>query len=162
MLNVLTLMPTDEPIRPLLPAPPAILVTGALHLPVTRLLLTTLGADRWGPLGAIEQCNSIEEGHPTQILDLYSCLLLHFYLHLDRFAVGATRLLVLPISTDGALPRLLGFALMRLVPPLPAAEAPDLAWVTIHEDRHFYRSSGAWGERCGLGRWVDRGGEGPL
>ena len=155
-------MPTDEPIRPLLPAPPAILVTGALHLPVTRLLLTTLGADRWGPLGAIEQCNSIEEGHPTQILDLYSRLLLHFYLHLNRFAVGASSLLVLPVPTKRALPRLLGFTLMCLVPPLSTAEAPDLARVTIHEDWHFCRSSGTWDERCRLGGRVYGRREGPL
>ena len=27
-----------------------------------------------------------------------------------------------------------------IMAPLPATEALDLAWVAIHEDRHFYRS----------------------
>ena len=88
-------------------------------------------------MGAIEQRDPIEEGHLAQIPDLHSRLLLHFYLHLNRFVVGAPRLLVLPVPTKGALPRLLGLALMRLVSPLSTAEAPDLARVTIHEDWHF-------------------------
>ena len=146
----------------MLPAPPTVLIAGALHLPVTRLLLATLGANRWGPLGAIEQCDPIEEGHLAHLLDLHSRLLLYFYLHLDRFTVGAPSLLVFPVPTKGALPRLLGFALMRFVPPLSTAEAPDLARVPIHEDWHFCWSSDAWDERCRLGGRVYRGREGPL
>ena len=129
---------------------------------MTRLLLTTLGADGRGPLGAIEQRDPIEEGHLAHVLDLYSRLLLYFYLHLGRFTVGAPSLLMLPVPTKGTLPWPLGFALMRLVPPLSTAEAPDLAWVTIHEDWHFCWSSDMWGERCRLGGRVYRGREGPL
>ena len=129
---------------------------------MTWLLLATLGTDRWGPLGAIEQRDPIEEGHLAHVLNLYSRLLLYFYLHLDRFMVGAPSLLVLLVPAKGTLPRLLGFALMRLMPPLSTAEAPDLAWVTIHEDWHFCRSSDTWDERCRLGGRVYRGREGPL
>ena len=129
---------------------------------MTRLLLTTLGADRWGPLGAIKQRDPIEEGHLAHILDLHPHLLLHFYLYLDRFTVGAPSLLVLPVPAEGTLPRLLGSALMRLVPPLSTAEALDLAWVTIHEDWHFCGSSDTWDEGHRLGGGVYRGREGPL
>ena len=155
-------MPVNEPIRPLLPTPPTVLITGAFHLPMTWLLLTALGADRWGPLGAVEQCDPIEERHLTQLLDVYSHLFLYFYLNLNRFTVGAPSLLVLPVPTEGAFPRLFGFVLMRLMSPLPAAETPDLAQVTIHEDRHFCWSSGAWDERCRFRGRVYRGREGPL
>ena len=128
---------------------------------MTRLLLATLGADRWGPLGAIEQRDPIEEGHLAHVLDLYSRLLLYFYLHLDRFVVGAPSFLVLPVPTKGTLPRLLGPALLHLVPPLSTAEAPDLAWVTIHEDWHFCWSLVTWDEGCRLRGRVYGGREGP-
>ena len=146
----------------MLPAPPTVLITGALHFPVTWLLLTAFGADWWGPLRVIEQRDPIEEGHLAHFLNLYSRLFLHFYLNLDRFAVGASSLLVLPVPTKGALPQLLGFALMRLMPPLSTAEAPDLAWVPVHEDQHFCWSPNAWSEGCRLGGGVYRGREGPL
>ena len=99
---------------------------------MTWLLLATLGADRWGPLRTIEQRDPFEEGHLTQILDFYLRFFLHFYLNLDRFAVGAPGLLMLPVPAEGTFPRLLGYALVRLMSPLPAAETPDLAQVTIH------------------------------
>ena len=146
----------------MLPAPPAVLIAGALHLPVTRLLLATFGADGWGPLGAIEQRDPIEEGHLTQILNFYSRFFLHLYLNLDRFAVGAPGLLMFPIPAEGTFPWLLGSALVRLMSPLPAAETPDLARVTIHEDWHFCWSSYTWDEGCRLRGRVYRGREGPL
>ena len=129
---------------------------------MTQLLLTTLGANGQSPLGAIEQHDPIEEGHLAQVLNLHSHLLLYFYLHLDRFTVGAPSLLMLPVPTKGTLPRPLAFALMHLVPLLSTAEAPDLVWVTIHEDWHFCWSSDTWDERCRLGGRVYRGREGPL
>ena len=129
---------------------------------MTWLLLTALGADRWGPLGTIEQCDPIEEGHLAHILDLYPRLLLYFYLYLNRFMVGAPSLLVLSVPAEGTLPLPFGSALMRLVPPLSTAEALDLAWVTIHEDWHFCWSSDTWDEGCRLGGGVYRGREGPL
>ena len=89
---------------------------------------------------AIEQSDPVEEGHLTQFLDLLANLYLYLYLHLRRFSVGASCLLVLPVTTYGAGPSLLRLAFLRLMAPLPATEALDLAWVAIHEDRPFYRS----------------------
>ena len=105
------------------------------------LLLATLGADWWGPVRAIEQSDPVEEGHLTQFLDLLANLYLYLYLHLSRFSVGASCLLVLLVTTYGAGPSLLLFAVLRLMAPLPATEALDLAWVAIHKDRQFYRSA---------------------
>ena len=146
----------------MLPTPPAVLITGALHLPMTQLLLTAFGANQWGPLGAIEQRNSIEEGHLAYFLDLYLRLLLHFYLNLDRFMVGAPSLLVLSVTTYGASLLLLLWAFLRLMSPLPAVETPDLAQVAIHEDRHLCWSSHTWDEGCRFRGRVYRGREGPL
>ena len=89
---------------------------------------------------AIKQRDPVKEGHLTQLLDFL--VNLHFYLnlHLRRFPVGATCLLVLPVTAYGAGPPLLPWALLRLMALLPTTEAFDLAWVAIHEDRHFYRS----------------------
>ena len=129
---------------------------------MTWLLLTALGAYRWSPLGVIEQHNPIEEGHLAHVLDLHPRLFLHFYLNLDRFTVGAPGLLVLPVPAEGTFPWLPGFALLRLMSPLPTVETSDLAWVTIHEDRHLCWSSHTWDEGCRLGGRVYRGREGPL
>ena len=129
---------------------------------MTRLLLTTLGANRRGPLGTIEQRDLIEEGHLAHVLDLYLRFLLHVYLNLNRFTVGAPSLLVLPIPTKGALPQLLGLTVLRLMSPLSTAETFDLVRVTIHEDWHFCRSLHSWDEGCGLGRGSCRGRERPL
>ena len=89
---------------------------------------------------AIKQCNSVKEGHLTQFLDVFADLYLHLYLYLGWFPVRATCLFMFPITTYGAGPCLLPWAILRLMAPLPATEALDLAWVTIHEDWHFYRS----------------------
>ena len=148
LIDHLTLMPTDKPIRPLLPAPPTILVTGALHLPMTRLLFATLWANWRGPLGSVEQRDSVEEGHLSHLIDFHAYFLLYLYLNLGWFTVGASRLLVLPIPTEGAPLLFPGFTLVRLVSPFPTAETLDLARVTIHEDRHFYRSSSTRDEGC--------------
>ena len=51
---------------------------------------------------------------------------------------------------------------MHFVPPLSTAEAPYLAWVTIHEDWHFCRSLDPWDEWCRLRGRVYGGREGPL
>ena len=104
------------------------------------LLLATFGADWWSPVRTIEQCDPVKEGHLTQFLDLLADLYLYFYLYLGRSSVGAACLLVLPVTTYGTGSLLLPWALLRFMAPLPATEALDLAWVTIHEDRHFYRS----------------------
>ena len=111
------------------------------------LLLATLGADWWGPVRAIEQSDSVKEGHLTQFLDLFANLYLYFYLHLSRFSVGATCLLVLPVTTYGAGPPLLPWAFLRLMALLPATEAFDLAWVAIHKHGQFYRSVHTGNER---------------
>ena len=104
------------------------------------LLLATFGADWWSPVRAIEQCDSVKEGHLAQLLDILANLYLYLYLYLGGPSVGATCLLMFPVTAYGAgLPLLLS-AFLRLMAPLPATEALDLAWVAIHEDRHFYRS----------------------
>ena len=145
-VHYLARVPSDKPVRPELPTPSTIFVSWALHLTVPWLLLATLGANWWGPVRAIEQRDPVEEGHLTQFLDLLVNLYLNLYLHLSRFSVGASCLLVLPVTTYGAGPSLLLFAFLRLMAPLPATEALDLAWVAIHEDRHFYRSVGTGNE----------------
>ena len=89
---------------------------------------------------AIEQCDPIEEGHLAQLLDLLANLYLYLYLNLSRLSVGTTCLLMFPVTTDSTSPWLLLLALLRFMAPLPATEAFDLTWVTIHEDRHFYWS----------------------
>ena len=91
---------------------------------------------------AIEQCDSFEEGHLPQLLGFLANLYLNLYLYLGRFLVGATCLFMLPVAAYSAGPLLLPWAFLRLMTPLPATEALDLAWVAIHEDRHFYRSVG--------------------
>ena len=94
---------------------------------MARLLFATLWANRRGPLGSVEQRNSIEEGHLTHLADLHAYLLLHFYLNPSWFTVGASRLLVLPIPTEGAPLLLPGLTLVRLMSLLPTAETLDLA-----------------------------------
>ena len=115
---------------------------------MTRLLFATFWANRRGPLGSVEQRNSIEKGHLAHFIDLHAYFLLHFYLNLRWFTVGASRLLVLPIPTESALLLLPGSTLVRLMSPFPTAETLDLAWVSIHEDWHFYQSSSARNEGC--------------
>ena len=89
---------------------------------------------------AIEQCDPVKEGHLAQLLDILANLYLYLYLYLGGPSVGATCLLMFPVTAYGTgLPFPL-CAFMRLMAPLPATEALDLAWVAIHEDRHFYRS----------------------
>ena len=132
----------------MLPAPCTVFIMWALHLTMTQLLLTTFGADWWGPLWTIEQCDLIEESQLAQLLDLHVSLLLHFYLDLRRSVVWASCLLVLLIPTQRALPRLPGLAFLHLVSLLSTAETLDLAWMTIHEDQHFYWSVNVWGEWC--------------
>ena len=95
---------------------------------------------------AIEQGNPVKEGHLTQFLDFLVNLYLYLYLYLGRFSVGATCLFVLPVTTYGAGPPLLPWAFLRLMAPLPAMEALDLAWMAIHENRHFYWSMGTGNE----------------
>ena len=92
---------------------------------------------------AIEQCDPVEEGHLAQLLDLFANLHLYLNLHFRRLPVGATRLLVLPVTAYGAGPSLPPCAFLRFMALLPATEAFDLAWVAVHEDRQFYRSVGA-------------------
>ena len=104
-------------------------------------------------MGPIEQRDPIEEGHLTRIPDVYSLLLLLLYRNLDRFAVWAPSLPVLPIPAERTFPRLSGFALIRLVPLPLAAEAPDLARVVIHEDGLLYWSSVTWYEGCRFRGW---------
>ena len=89
---------------------------------------------------AIKQCDPVKEGHLAQLLDILANLYLYLYLYLGGPSVGATCLLMFPVTAYGTgLPFPL-CAFMRLMAPLPATEALDLAWVAIHEDRHFYRS----------------------
>ena len=94
---------------------------------------------------AIEQSDPVEEGHLTQFLDFLTNLDLDLYFDLGRSTVRAAPLLVLLVTAYGAR---LSSALLRFVPPLPAAEAFDLPRVAIHENRHFYRSVGAGSEWC--------------
>ena len=110
------------------------------------LLLTALGANWWSPVQAIKQCNSVKEGHFTQFLDVLANLYLYLYLYLGGPSVGATCLSMFPVTTYGTGLPLLLWAFLRLMAPLPATEALDLAWVAVHEDRHFYRSVGAGNE----------------
>ena len=138
-------MPPDESIRPGLPAPPAIFIARAFHLVVAWLLLATLGANWWCPVRAIEQGDPVKEGHLAQLLDFLADFYLDLYFDLGRSTIRATPLLVLLVTAYGAR---LSSALLRFVPPLPAAEAFDLPWVAIHEDRHFYRPVGAGDEWC--------------
>ena len=84
---------------------------------------------------AIKQSDPVEEGHLAQLLDLLADFDLNLYFDLGRLTVRATCLLMLPVTTYGAGLLPLPWALLRLVSSLPAAEALDLAWVAIHEDR---------------------------
>ena len=111
---------------------------------------------------AIEQGDPVKEGHLTQLLDFFVNLYLYFYLHLGRSSVGATCLFVLPVTTYGARPLLLPWALLHFMAPLPAAEALDLAWVAIHEDQHFYQSVDTGNEWRWFGGCMNRGREGPF
>ena len=110
------------------------------------LLLAAFGANWWSPVRAIKQCDPVEEGHLTQILNILANLYLHLYLYLGRPSVGATCLFMFPVTTYGTGLLLLPWAFLRLMAPLPATEALDLAWMAIHEDRHFYRSMGTGNE----------------
>ena len=110
------------------------------------LLLATFGADWWSPVRAVEQGDPVEEGHLTQFLDLLVNLYLYLYLHLRRSSVRATCLFVFLVTAYGAGPPLLLWAFLRLMALLPATEALDLAWIAVHEDRHFYRSMGTGNE----------------
>ena len=141
-------MPSDKPVRPGLPTPPAILVPWALYLCVPWLLLATFGAYWRGPVRAIEQSDPVEEGHLAQLLDLLANLDLDLDLDLGRSAIRTTCLLVLPVTTYGAGLLLLPWTLLRLVPSLPAAEALDLARMAVHENREFYRSVSTGNEWC--------------
>ena len=94
----------------------------------------------------IEQGDPVKEGHLAQLLNFLANLYLNLYLYLGGFSVGATCLLVFPVTTYGTGPLLLSWTFLRLMAPLPATEALDLAWMTIHEDRHFYRSMGTGNE----------------
>ena len=124
----------------MLPAPPAVLILRALHLTVAWLLFATFGTNWWGPVRAIEQGNFVKEGHLTQFLNVLTKLHLHLYLNFGGLTVGASCLLMLPVTTYGACLPLLLWAILRLMSPLPAAETFDLAQVAIHKDWHFYRS----------------------
>ena len=135
-------MPPDEPVRPGLPTPPAILVPRAFHLTVSWLLLATFGANWWCPVRAIKQCDPVEEGHLAQLLDLLADFDLNLHFDLGRSTVRATCLFVLPVTTYGAGLLPLPWAFLRLVSSLPAVEALNLAWVAIHKDWEFYRSMG--------------------
>ena len=108
------------------------------------LLLATFGADWWSPVRAIEQGDPVEEGHLAQLLDILANL--YLYLYLGGPSVGATCLLMFPVTTYGTGPCFLRCTFLRLMAPLPATEAFDLARMAIHEDRHFYRSMGAGNE----------------
>ena len=124
-------MPPNKPVRSGLPAPPTILISWAFHLTVAWLLLTTLGANWWCPVRAIEQGDPVEEGHLAQFLDLLVDFYLNLYFDLGRSTVRTTCLLMLPVTTYGAGLLLLPRALLRLVSSLPAAEALDLARMAI-------------------------------
>ena len=119
---------------------PAILISWALHLIVTWLLLATFGANWWGPVRAIKQGDPVKEGHFAHLLDL----LANF--DLGRSTVWATCLLMLPITAQRTGLLLLSWAFLRLVSSLPATEAFELARMAIHENRHFYRSMGVGDE----------------
>ena len=108
---------------------------------MARLLFATFGANGWGPLRAIKQGDPIKEGHLPQLLNILANLYLYLYLNLGGSMVGATCLFMLPVTTYGAGLLLPPWAFLRLMSPLPAAEALDLAWVAIHQDRHFYQST---------------------
>ena len=95
---------------------------------------------------AIKQRDSVEEGHLTQFLDVLADLYLYLYLDLGGLSVGVTCLFMFPVTTYGTGLRLLPWAFLCLMAPLPATEAFDLAWVAIHEDQHFYRSVGTGNE----------------
>ena len=99
------------------------------------LLLAALGADWWCPVRAVQQGDPVEEGHLAQLLNLLVDFNLDLYFDLGRSTVWATCLFVLPVTTYGAglLPP--PWAFLRLVSSLPAAEALDLAWMAVHEDR---------------------------
>ena len=94
----------------------------------------------------IKQCDSVKEGHLTQLLDFLANLYLYLYRYLGGPSVGATCLFMFPVTTYGTGPPFLLWAFPRLMAPLPATEALVLAWVAIHEDRHFYRSVGTGNE----------------
>ena len=91
-------MPSDESVRPGLPAPPAILVPWALYLCVPWLLFATFGAYWRGPVRAIEQSDPIEEGHLAQLLGLLQHLDFDLYLDLGRSAIRTPCLFVLPVT----------------------------------------------------------------
>ena len=93
---------------------------------------------------AIEQGDPVEEGHLAQLLDFFANFDLDLYLDLGRSAIRAPCLLVLPVTTYGAGLLLLSWAFLRLMSPLPATEALDLARMAIHKDRHFH-----WSVRTG-------------
>ena len=140
IIHYLAPVPPNKPVRPRLLAPSTVLIPWAFHFSMPWLLFATFGANWWSPVRAIEQGYPVKEGHLTQLLDFLANLHLNLYLYLGRFTVGATCLLVLPVTTYGAGPPLLLRAFLRLMAPLPATEAFDLAGMTIHEDRQFYRS----------------------
>ena len=124
----------------MLPAPSAVLVSGAFHLTVTRLLLATFCANWWSPVRAIEQGDPVEEGHLTQFLDLLSGFNLDLYFDLGGSTIRTTCLFMLPVTTYGAGLLLPPRAFLCLVSPLLATETLDLARMAVHEDRPFYRS----------------------
>ena len=95
---------------------------------------------------AIEQGDPIKKGHLAEFFDLLADFDLDLYLDLGGSAVRAPCLLVRPVTTYGAGLLLLPRAFLRLVSPLPATEALDLARMAIHEDRSFYRSMSAGNE----------------
>ena len=132
----------------MLPAPSTVLVLWAFHLTMSQSLFATLGADWWGLVQAIKQCNSVEEGHLPQLLNFLANFYINLHLDLGRLAVWAPCLLVLPVTTDCAHPPLLLWALLCIVPSLPAVEALDLVWVAVHKDQHFYWSMDAWDVLC--------------
>ena len=146
IVHYLAPVPPNKPVRPRLLAPSTVLIPWALHLAMPWLLLATFGADWWGPVRAIEQCDPVEKGHLTQFLDFLANLHLHLYLYLGGFAVRTTHLLVLPVATYGTGPPLLLWAFLCFMTLLPATEALDLTWVAVHEDRHFHWSVGTGNE----------------
>ena len=99
------------------------------------LLLATFGAYWWSPVRAIEQGDPVKEGHLAQLLDLLANLYLYLYLYLGGLSVGATCLLMFPVTTYGTGPCLFLWAVLCLMAPLPATEALDLARMAIHKDR---------------------------
>ena len=95
---------------------------------------------------AIEQGDPVEEGHLAQLLDIFANFNLDLYFDLGRSTIRAPCLLVLPVTTYGAGLLLPSRAFLRLMSPLPATEALDLARMAIHKDRPFYRSVSAGDE----------------